>query len=60
MSTKTGWCMTGDCDSADARGGCPVKAGSNPACTCPCHQGNVEPRGFLEERIRAPYKPAGR
>ena len=61
MSTKTGWCLTGDCDSADTRGGCPVKTASNPACPCPCPcpQGAVQPRTFLEERTRVPRKPAG-
>lgn len=52
MSTKTGWCMTADCDTDGARGGCPVQAGKNPPCTCSCHQGASEARGFLEERTR--------
>lgn len=52
MSNKTGWCMTDDCDADGVRGGCPVKTGSNPPCDCPCHGGEAEPRGYLEERTR--------
>lgn len=50
MSTKTGWCMSADCDT-ETRGGCPIKVGSNPACDCPCHAGETGQRGYLAERL---------
>lgn len=50
MSTKTGWCMSADCDT-ESRGGCPIQVGSTPACDCPCHAGATAPRPYLGERL---------
>lgn len=46
-TTPYGWCMTGSHDTATARGGCPIQAGSLLACNCSCHNGDTEPRGYL-------------
>lgn len=42
-----GWCMTGDHDTARGRGACPVQVGSQKPCSCECHKGATEARGFL-------------
>lgn len=45
--SRTGWCLTRDCDTQELRGGCPIVAGNNPPCACSCHGGSVGARPFL-------------
>lgn len=59
-----GWCMTGDHDQPDERGGCPVRVGSMEPCACGCHEGVSEARGMLAGRSRgqaaeASFEPVG-
>ncbi|MGO1522855.1 MAG: hypothetical protein ACTHV8_04105 [Nesterenkonia sp.] len=43
-----GWCLVGQHDTEDQRGACPVVNGSAGPCSCPCHDGATEPRGFID------------
>lgn len=45
-----GWCLTGDCDTEEQRGGCPVAYDSKKplVCSCECHR-NRQPRGFTTD-----------
>lgn len=47
-----GWCMTGDHDKSEERGGCPVRVGSMVPCACACHGGVDDARGMLAGRSR--------
>lgn len=53
-TTQYGWCMSGDHDTGQGRGGCPIQAGTTPACACACHGGATEPRGYLPIPDAAP------
>lgn len=53
-----GWCMTGDHDAPEGRGGCPVQVGMQKPCSCECHGGAVEPRGFVNLSVPSVESPA--
>lgn len=43
-----GWCLAGQHDTDDQRGACPLVSGAAGPCSCPCHDGATEPRGFID------------
>lgn len=49
-SLPLGWCLTGQHDKDAGRGPCPiVTPSSSGPCSCQCHGGDSEPRGFLAD-----------
>lgn len=46
--TPLGWCLTGQHDTTDGRGPCPITLGSAGLCTCSCNDGVRESHGFPE------------
>lgn len=53
QTVPLGWCLTGNHDTDEGRGPCPIATATVGPCSCSCHNGATEPRGLLGTRKEA-------
>lgn len=56
--TPYGWCLDGLHDKGAERGACPVQVGALLPCSCSCHGGATEARGYLGSESVAASPPS--